>query len=225
MPRAFTLLELLVVIAIIALLIALALPALGSARESARAIACQANLRSVFTIARAYADEHKGLSPALGQPYTALPNWALVVQQSSGLAGSSANDLFTTTSVLICPSARASLGRAMQRTYAINATGHAGLPGDLGNYDDTAITAHVRMDLADRPSDRPMFVDSAPQPVAPDAPPPNRTASVLDFRNADHVRTRLARPHGSGRLVHAAMLDGSVRPQADLPDLWAMPLP
>ena len=45
--RAFTLIELLVVIAIIALLVSILVPALSSAREMARKVYCQSNLRSI----------------------------------------------------------------------------------------------------------------------------------------------------------------------------------
>lgn len=58
--NAFTLIELLVVISIIALLIAILLPALGAARDSARALQCNANLHNLSIAWHNYSTENKG---------------------------------------------------------------------------------------------------------------------------------------------------------------------
>lgn len=58
--RAFTLIELLVVISIIALLIAILLPALGSARKAARDMVCSSNQRQITTAFANHAVDHDG---------------------------------------------------------------------------------------------------------------------------------------------------------------------
>lgn len=223
MRRAFTLIELLVVIAIVALLLSLALPGLSMAREAGRSVVCLSNLRGIAAVCRLYADANRGLSPALGQPYGTLPTWSLVVQSSAGLSGSTSGELFAVNSVLACPTSKALLGPAMQRTYAINATGHAGASGDHDNYDTGP--AFVKLDSIALPARLAWFIDSAPGPVVPGSPPPTRTASVLDFRNPAHVPSRVAFVHGSGKAFNAATFDGSARLWNAVPEAWQDALP
>lgn len=65
-PRAFTLVELLVVIAIIGVLVALLLPAVQAAREAARRMNCQSNMKNFALAAINYENAKKKLPAAMG---------------------------------------------------------------------------------------------------------------------------------------------------------------
>ncbi len=225
MRRGFTLIELLVVIAIVALLVGLALPALSRARQTARQTICLANLRSIHAIIQQYADAHRGMTPALGQPYGTPPNWALVVQQAAGVSGETGSQLYAAGSVLSCPSSRAFYSLPMERCYAINVTGHSGQPGDPDNFDVLPRGASVRMDAVARPWETALLVDSTQTPSGVDQPPSTRTWSVIDFRLSDHVERRLARIHDAGRAFNVVHFDGSASPRKEVPAFWAQPLP
>ena len=61
--RGFTLIELLVVVAIIAVLVAILLPALGSAREQARFLACASNFHAIGISLEMYAQDNRRQLP------------------------------------------------------------------------------------------------------------------------------------------------------------------
>jgi prepilin-type N-terminal cleavage/methylation domain-containing protein/prepilin-type processing-associated H-X9-DG protein len=80
--RAFTLIELLVVIAVIAILAALLLPALASAKQKAWSISCVSNERQIGLGLRMFADDNDELYPKSGGSLTW--NWTDPASPTNG---------------------------------------------------------------------------------------------------------------------------------------------
>jgi prepilin-type N-terminal cleavage/methylation domain-containing protein/prepilin-type processing-associated H-X9-DG protein len=115
-PNGFTLIELLVVIAVIAVLAALLIPGLASAKQAGRRAACMSNLRQVGIAICAYADENEGqipygpqappfTSPANLYPSTGAPTSLLSLQSGlpAGLGLLLEHHLAGQPKVLFCP--------------------------------------------------------------------------------------------------------------------------
>ncbi len=93
--KNFTLIELLVVIAIIAILAAMLLPALNSAREKGRQTTCRNNLKGVALTCYSYIDDNDGLVPSYNNGYTLYPvapysawlNYAMLVDYMKKVGG------------------------------------------------------------------------------------------------------------------------------------------
>ena len=114
--RAFTLIELRVVIAIIAILAALLLPALTSAKEKGKRAVCVSNLRQIGIAIQAYAQDNEGrmpfgpkappfTSPANFYPSTGAPTSLLSLQSGApvGLGLLLQHHLSAQPRVLFCP--------------------------------------------------------------------------------------------------------------------------
>jgi prepilin-type N-terminal cleavage/methylation domain-containing protein/prepilin-type processing-associated H-X9-DG protein len=76
-PRGFTLVELLVVIAIIGVLIALLLPAVQAARESARRASCGNNLHQIGIALLSFHNDHRKLPPSRYR--NGYPTWFAII--------------------------------------------------------------------------------------------------------------------------------------------------
>lgn len=77
-PSGFTLIELLVVISIIALLAALAIPAIGKAMERGKSVACASNLRQIGIGIRAYMNDNDDRLPVNDAANN--QSWAQILQ-------------------------------------------------------------------------------------------------------------------------------------------------
>jgi prepilin-type N-terminal cleavage/methylation domain-containing protein len=155
--RAFTLLELLLVIGIIAMLSALLLPVLAKAKQDARKITCQNNLRQLQLGWKIYADDHNDNLPRTaagldagktienpcwvagtmwldydaGQDLTESTNTGLLIGEKYGAYGS-IGGYVKNAAVYRCPADRSTvnfLGMVVPRARSVSINGYMGGKG------------------------------------------------------------------------------------------------
>ena len=110
----FTLIELLVVISIIALLIAILLPALARARDSAFSIKCASHLKQLAVAQHAYANDN---SDSFTQVYNATGDTRWIFTIRDYVAGAKHND---PNGVMNCPAADKSQFTGNKNSYGLN---------------------------------------------------------------------------------------------------------
>ena len=232
--KAFTLIELLVVIAIIALLMGILMPALNRARKQARAVACQARIKSWGLFFKLYTDDFDGkFTPGWDPTYGGEPAlWMNVLRPYYK------NDL----DMLLCPSARKVVNNAQDLGTYKAWTRNVDLPEGgafdyVGSYSINSWTNDMTADRGARKQEWfwrkthsvkntnkvPLFGDSIwmdAWPRATDAPPANEDEFGWgDQGTTDEMKHFcIARHNGK---VQLCFMDWSVRP-VGLKELWTL---
>jgi prepilin-type processing-associated H-X9-DG protein len=165
--NAFTLVELLVVLGITTVLIALLLPALGAARESARRVTCSSNLRQIQVACVNYSVDNQGYCPPAHIDFVTanLHRWhgtRAVVAASFDFTGSPLRKYLQTPAIKSCPSFEPAV-----RGFEASAGGYGYNNHYLGSstedegWTSEAVNRPAKVAAVRKPSETVLFTDAA----------------------------------------------------------------
>ena len=180
----FTLIELLVVIAIIAILAAMLLPALSSARESARTASCLSNMKQMILAYQTYSADNHGWMRPVNFSTSPSTNWISEIRKriynDEVDTGPQDPQFRQSYAVFTCPSEAIPLGSEFNFThYGMNIRAAGGYRSD-GTTPWGAFRHEGKL-LA--PEKAPIFLDKY-----------SRVNYLIDYTAIDHTAFR----HGGG---------------------------
>jgi prepilin-type processing-associated H-X9-DG protein len=172
---AFTLVELLVVLGITTVLIAMLLPTLSIARESARSAACASNLRQLHLASMLYANDNRGFLPPAHLDFITknLHRWhgmRATVDEPFDFNGSLLKRYLQTPQIKKCPSFEftpggfeASAGGYGYNDHYLGSSMEEPAPMGLGlqAYEAQFVNAPARLSTIHRPAETIAFADAA----------------------------------------------------------------
>lgn len=173
----FTLIEVLVVVGIIALLAALLLPALGTAKTKAQGVSCANNLKQLSLAWTLYAEENQDRfvnNHGLQETLSSQQNWVNNVEDwltsdgNTNLAtltsGKLAPHLAQVTAVFKCPSDR-SVAENGPRIRSMSMNSMVGDPGELTNRFNPQFVQFFQLADIPNPANIYVFLDEHPDTI------------------------------------------------------------